>query len=119
MSFIYKQSTGDTWHLGAWLGISYSGRGEGKNNPDQQAVHDVGPIPQGEYGIGDPHDSPTLGRHVMVLIAKPSTETFGRHGFFWHGDNKTHDASHGCIVSSRLIRDYVSASGDRDLMVIA
>ncbi len=39
------------------IGAAYSGHGLGLNNPAMQNVPDVGPLPQGTYVIGDPHDN--------------------------------------------------------------
>ena len=113
--WIYEQATGrillDNGDSVAVIGVGYSGHDEGKNNPVMETVHGVGPIPCGLYSIGDPHDNPDVGKFAMELTPLPETNTFGRTGFFWHGDSEEHlgAASHGCIVSSPLIRHRVAA----------
>jgi hypothetical protein len=83
----------------------YAGIGSGKNNPDMQTVHNVGPLPQGVYGIGPlmihPPGDPL--RHLgpcMSLTPHPTNTMFGRSGFFIHLDNPAHPgmSSNGCIV---------------------
>jgi hypothetical protein len=119
----YLQSSGDLWHGDPEPVCSgYSGHDAGKNNPDMQDVHDVGPIPQGKYTItGPPFDSPGHGPFVMRLVPDPQNEMFGRSGFLMHGDSIEHPgaASEGCIIMPRAIRERVWNSGDRDLKVCA
>lgn len=118
----YIQSVGILSREGAFLAIGYSGSGEGKNNPALQNVHDLGPIPAGEWEIcGPPYDTKEHGPYVLRLEPKPGTETFGRVGFLMHGDSieAPGTASKGCIVQNRFVRTKVWLSGDRDLRVIA
>lgn len=126
MSWRYTQKTGlleytDDGQEWITIGTGYSGHGAGLNNPAMQAVHDVGPIPCGGWTIGDAENHPHLGPVAMPLTPKEGTETFGRSGFFDHGDNGKHDhsASCGCIVMNHDIRIQQSESGDRDLLVVA
>lgn len=121
MTWRYEQLTGNIFHDAELVGVGYSGFAEGKDNPELQHVIDKGPIPVGMYRIGPAYDSQTHGPHVMELHPLPQTETFGRSGFLWHGDSKEHPgaASHGCICSSRVIRDEVSSSGDDLLQVFS
>lgn len=84
----------------------YSGHGPGLNNPSQQGTKYYpgvpgsygGPIPVGTYGIGPP--TTTIGPVTIPLTPLPGTNTFGRNGFYIHGDNSAgnHSASEGCIV---------------------
>jgi hypothetical protein len=119
----YSQSTGElTNPSGIILGVGYSGQGEGLNNPAKQDVPDVGPIPQGQWSIGEFFDDlGGKGPVVAHLIPAEGTETFRRSGFLIHGDNKAvnHTASHGCIILTRTIRQIVRASEDRTLEVTA
>ncbi len=117
--WFYSQKTGTLTRNGMRFTGGYSGHDAGKNNPAMQSVHDVGPIPQGEYTIGELHDNPHLGPHVMAVAAKQGTNTFGRDGFYIHGDSVAHpgSASHGCIILGRQVRDLISASKDTDLTV--
>lgn len=116
----YSQSTGELCHDGLLIGTGYSGRDDGKNNPSKQDAEGIGPIPRGRYKIGHPTTThPHLGKApVMALTPLSSAQTFGRSGFFMHGDNKNHDASHGCIVMDHGARERVASSGDRDLIVM-
>jgi hypothetical protein len=92
-------------------GYGYSGFHEGKNNPDMEDVHDVGPIPRGDYAIGAPFDSPTHGPLAIPLTPLSRTQTFGRSGFLMHGDSIEHpgEASHGCIIMPHYVREHVAA----------
>lgn len=122
MPWIYQQSTGELTHNGTPAGKGYSGHGEGVNNPAMEAVPDEGPIPRGVWVIGHPFDSPRLGPFVMALTPMPATDTYGRGGFFMHGDSVEHPgqecASEGCIIMSRAVREQVNASGDPVLEVV-
>jgi len=117
----YKQSTGELSHDDQSIGFGYSGHGEGINNPDLQSESSVGPIPQGWWTIENAIDSVDHGPVAMHLTPKAGTETFGRGPFLIHGDSAEHpgQASLGCIIMAREIRNQVSASPDRDLTVIA
>jgi hypothetical protein len=59
----------------------------------------------------------THGPHVMKL-APDGHDARGRSGFLIHGDNLRHDASTGCIILSRDIREQISRSGDNVLEVV-
>lgn len=100
-------------------GIGYSGAGVGKNQPQLQNVHNVGPIPQGTYLIGKPFDSSTHGPYALPLVPTPDTELFGRSAFLIHGDNvhAPGTASQGCVIMSRDVREAIWQSGDHDLIV--
>lgn len=121
--FTYKISTGELTASNGVVSKGYSGAaGIGKNNPAEESVPDVGPIPEGEYTIqGPPFDTPTHGPFVLRLVPKPSNTMYGRSGFLMHGDSllKPGTASEGCIIMSFTIRQAVWASGDTDLLVIA
>jgi hypothetical protein len=100
---------------GELVGIGYSGFGNGKNNPDLQNVHDVGPICCGIYSQGEPHNTQTHGPFVIPLIPDQGNEMYGRSGFLMHGDSvhKPGTASLGCIIQSRDVREKFAASKDR------
>jgi hypothetical protein len=93
----YSQSSGALSRNGQLLATGYSGLGLDKDVPADQAVVGEGPIPEGLWTIGPAENHPQLGPHVMPLLPKPGTETFGRSGFFIHGDSLAHpgQASHG------------------------
>jgi hypothetical protein len=108
---------------GKVAGQGYSGHGAGIDDPQDQNVPDVGPIPAGNWTIGAPIDSPSHGPFAMPLTPLPGTNTFGRTYFFIHGDEVANPglklASLGCIVLPRLQRQAVWNSGDRQLVVIS
>jgi hypothetical protein len=117
----YAQKTGKLLQDGRLVGTGYSGFDNGKNNPAMQAVHDVGPIPQGEWTIvGPPMNTPSHGPFVLTLEPADGTNTFGRSGFLMHGDSIQSPgcASHGCIIMAHTVRDQVWNSGDTDLQVV-
>jgi hypothetical protein len=118
--WIYNQSNGTFSKNGHFVGHGYSGFGVGKNNPALQNLVGVGPIPEGSYEIGPPHDTTTHGPHVMALSPEEGTDTFGRGGFLIQGDSIEHPgtASHGCIVLADDLRVQVSSSSDTQLRVI-
>lgn len=119
----YEQKTGRLISPeGEEVATGYAGHGDGVNNPDMQNVPDVGPIPCGLWSIGAPMDSPKTGPFSMPLLPHEGTETFGRDGFFMHGDAVGHAgeriASEGCIVMPPGVREQVWESGDHVLRVV-
>ena len=116
----YEQRSGALGKDGQRVATGYSGFGDGKNNPDLENVHDVGPIPRGVYAIGPPHDTTAHGPHVMALTPLPDTNTFSREGFLIHGDSLQNPgtASHGCIILPPDVRKQISASGDTEIQVV-
>jgi hypothetical protein len=127
MTWRYEQSTGRLWHL---EGTGYSGYdpdptthgepGEGKNDPADEAVRSVGPIPNGHYQISPAFKHPTTGDVTMRLTPAAGTDTHGRSGLLIHGDSRSKpgQGSHGCIVLPRVLRERIAMSGDRDLVVV-
>jgi hypothetical protein len=122
MSWTYEQSTGRLLHDGAVVATGYAGRDEGLNNPTLEHVRDTGPLPAGRYRIGPPFRHPRLGAYSLPLAPLAGVRMHGRGGFYIHGDNRTpepHDASHGCIIVARAVRELIWASGDRFLEVVS
>jgi hypothetical protein len=115
--WIYAIASGALSRDGEICGRGYSGRGEGRDHPDKVTVPMVGPIPPGRYRIGPAYRHARLGPVTMNLDPLPGTDMFGRSLFRIHGDNAAHDASHGCIILSRALRDEIAASPDRLLDV--
>jgi hypothetical protein len=113
--------TGTLFHNGR-VGSGYSGNEIGLNNPLLQDVANVGPIPRGRWTIGEAVDHPRLGPVAMPLTPNIKTETFGRDGFWIHGDSVEfaglEEASHGCIILSRSIREAINSDLDKDLNVV-
>jgi hypothetical protein len=99
----------------------YAGQGDGLNNPDFEAVHDVGPLPEGKYKMTALINSPHTGPNTIILEPEDITKMYGRSGFRIHGDNQeaSFSASNGCIVmaggGNRLT---VWNSGDHELEVL-
>jgi hypothetical protein len=106
---------------GQVIATGYSGAGRGKNRTDYESVPDVGPIPRGQWSIVSltieetPH-----GPYVLHLAPCENTNTFGRSGFLIHGDSKTApgEASKGCIILPRNVRERIWQSENRSLTVV-
>ncbi|MDE2019744.1 MAG: DUF2778 domain-containing protein [Patescibacteria group bacterium] len=101
------------WELsdGKRIVHAYSGRrGPYQNNPFYCSAIMRGPIPLGEWTIGRAVEHTQLGPRAFPLVPCTGTETYGRSGFFIHGDSIEHpgDASDGCIVTC-----YPSGLADR------
>jgi len=108
------------------LGIGYSGKGDGLNDPHMEDVQgakgkdDAGPIPEGHYTIGPIFNNVgKTGPGSMRLMPSGKNEMFGRSGFLIHGDNSHHNfsASEGCIIFGKSVRDKISTSGIHNLEV--
>ena len=120
--WLYIQATGELVSAaGEVVSTGYSGAGAGKNNPSMQEVIDVGPIPQGLYGIEAPIDSPIHGPYALPLVPDARNDMFGRAGFLIHGDSIDHPgfASEGCIIQPLAAREQVWDSGDHQLQVVS
>ena len=121
-AWTYAQRTGELQQDRKHVATGYSGAGEGKNNPQMESVHNVGPIPCGNWTIvGPPVDTLEHGPYVLKLQPNAETETFGRDGFLMHGDSKASPgyASQGCVIMPRAVREQVWTSSDRGLEVVA
>jgi hypothetical protein len=55
----------------------------------------------------------------VILLEPVGHNALGRSLFRIHGDNAQNDASHGCVILPRNIRELIWNSGDRALTVIA
>ena len=91
------------------------------NNPDDQYVPSVGPIPVGMYHIGEAFVHHHCGPISMRLTPVSGTDDRGRDGFLMHGDtaSRDHTASDGCIIMDHDIRVTVSTGADRALRVVS
>ncbi len=117
---IYSQSTGHWWDdRGELLSTGYSGFDHGKNEPKQQAIRNLGPIPRGLWVIGQPYDSNSVGKFALPLTPS-GHNAFGRTSFLIHGDSikAPGTASHGCIILALGIRELIHTQNDRILKVI-
>lgn len=122
MTWRYSQSTGQLLDpSGAIIATGYSGHGGGVNDPDDQDIPNVGPIPRGSYAIGRAFTHPSCGAVAMRLVPDADTDMHGRAGFLIHGDSAAmnHTASHGCIILPRATRLTIDASDVRALVVVA
>lgn len=121
----YVQRTGNLYRNGALMAQGYSGYLEGRNNPTIEAVANVGPIPVDTYRIGRAfthRDAGPVTLRLTPLDGKAGGAGVNRAGFLIHGDNRTGDASRGCIILPRVMRtriDMAVAAGDDQLEVIA
>lgn len=121
----WDQSAGKLFRDGALVSTGYSGKGRGKNNPALQGMQGVGPIPRGKWKIVERYDSQRVGPYALKLFAVDGTldDTHagtGRGAFRIHGDSvaRPGDASNGCVILPRAIREKIWTSGDRDLKVV-
>lgn len=120
--WIYQQATGKILDpAGLLLGYGYSGRGIHKNNPESQSFANLGPIPEGYYNIGEPHDTVTHGPFVLPLTPDPQNKMFGRSAFLIHGDSVVlpGTASEGCIILNRHLREDIAKSPIKLLTVVS
>jgi hypothetical protein len=103
------------------LATGYSGISNHKNNPLSQHLAGLGPIPIGQYSIGEAGHSERSGPLTMHLVPQPGTNDYGRSAFEIHGDSKDHPgaASHGCIILPPKVRAQVADSRDRLLCVVS
>ena len=119
MTLIYEQATGNLYSEdGVIAATGYAGGNcgknpEGKNNPSMQADQCIGPLPQGVYSLGTPVEGTHLGAYAVPLIPDPSNNMLGRGRFYLHGDTTpSGNASEGCIIMPRAVREEVVKSGD-------
>jgi len=119
MPWEYSQSSGILKHNGMKVATGYAGKGKGKNNPAMEALPFIGPIPKGEYNIGRPRNTPNRGPFVLDLKASKHN-ALGRTEFLVHGDSIKNpgEASEGCIIMPRVIREKIFHSGDKLLRVV-
>lgn len=122
--WIYEQVSGNISNPSAvlvWTG--YAGGNEGKNpeginNPAMQYIPDIGPLPVGLYSFGTPVLQSHLGPFAIPLIPDPNNDMHGRSGFYCHGDTTpSGNASCGCIIMPRAIRNAMWANADHQLRV--
>jgi len=121
----YKQSTGELVNpIGVKVATGYAGGNcganpEGKNNCAMQSVRKVGPIPRGTYKFLTPVLESHLGPFAIPLLPDPGNIMLGRSGFFMHGDTTpSGNASEGCIIMPKAIRQACWASEDHKLEVV-
>lgn len=118
MPWTYRQSTGELLFDGHRVSVGYAGRGEHRNRPSSQHVMGWGPIPRGMYAVGAPINHARMGPFCLPLAPNLDNYMEGRSAFYIHGDDRLHDASHGCIVLDRSSRSAIWSSGDLELHVV-
>lgn len=118
--YTFSQSSGIHRHNGILFGSGWAGQGKGRNNPDMQNVHGIGPLPRGKYKIGKAYHHPHLGPLTMDLTPDPSNEMFDRSDFRIHGAAFVHPelSSEGCIILPHPVRQGIDTGIDKDLEVI-
>lgn len=72
-----------------------------------QNVPSTGPLPQGDYTIRAPRNSANTGPAVRDLVPNPNNQMHGRADFQIHGNNAANDASRGCVILPRNVRDAI------------
>jgi len=103
--------------------ICYSGAPNAVNDPSQQDVPFVGPIPIGDYLIGTGVGNRGTGPQSLPLTLAPNNTLFPStrdpNSFLVHGDNSqgNQSASQGCVICSRGTRDTINAAGGGSLNV--
>lgn len=120
MPWMWSQGQGELRRPdGSLAARGYSGKGQWKNVPSAECLHDKGPIPKGLYFIGTAINTVTHGPFVLPLTPSPANTMWGRAGFLIHGDSIVDpgNASEGCIILPRAIREAIAISGDTDLAV--
>ena len=114
----WDQSEGALYRAGRLVARGYSGRkGPHRNNPASEGERAKGPIPRGRYSIGAPRTSAKTGPFVMDLTPI-GHDALGRSAFQIHGDNRAGDASSGCIILPRAVRETIAASGLKEIEVV-
>jgi hypothetical protein len=117
--WIYSQSNGYLYDAAMNLvAVGYAGAGEGRNNPGMHHVKNTGPLPAGLYRIEKPITHAKLGPVALPLTPDAGNVMHGRSAFYIHGDNKTNDASEGCIILQRMTRELLAKAKDRWLVVV-
>jgi hypothetical protein len=119
--WVWEQKTGRMLKNGAIvLATGYSGAAEGKNNPTEENVQNLGPIPEGFYDIEAPEDSPKHGPYALRLLPDAGNAMYGRSEFLIHGDSieRPGAASEGCIIMPHFARQMIWNGGDHRLQVV-
>lgn len=111
--FVYHQSSGELFHLEALIGRGYSGQPPHTNVTADEAMHNLGPIPRGDYLIDAAANDSTMGPLTIRLVPFFDTAMFGRDGLYVHGERKAGPpgfASHGCPIFGRDVREILAAN---------
>jgi hypothetical protein len=91
-------------------GSCYSGTGAGRDNPAMNGVPSQGPTPRGWWDIANGQTT-RLGSPSFRLAPDPGNSVYQTlrqpNSFLIHADNARHDASEGCTICERRIRDVI------------
>lgn len=117
----YNQVNGVLAHDGQQVAIGYSGHPPHVNDAGAEDIKGVGPIPRGYWTFGEAVQHPALG-WAIPLVANIGTETFGRSGFWCHGDEIEQPgqglASDGCMIMNLTTRVLINSDLDKELNVV-
>jgi hypothetical protein len=123
--WLFEQCTGKLRDpTGAIIAAGYAGGNcgknpEGVNNPAMQAIKSVGPLPAGIYTMEEVLEQSHLGPFAIRLVPDAANVMCGRSGFFIHGDTTpSGNASEGCIIMPRAVREAMWASADHRIAVL-
>lgn len=113
--------TPDGTHAGTGYAGGNCGRNpEGINNHEKQHVRNIGPIPVGIYTKGQVVLKSHLGPFAIPLKPDKDNDMGGRGHFYMHGDtNPSGNASQGCIIQWRAVREDFYNSKEKRLKVVA
>lgn len=122
LDLVYEQYSGgiylaDYQDARALMATGYSGKGTARNCPDREAEKGVGPIPRGMWRLSPPIHHPKLGP-CAIRLSPIGHAAHGRSGFFIHGDSADGDASSGCIIAPRGVRQAIVSLGCATLLVV-
>ena len=93
---------------------------QGRNNPQFQDLHGIGPLPQGLYRVSNWGTYPKVGSYAAPLTWIGGPNNFGRSGFFIHGPGEDYNnSSEGCIVIPHDDRMKVIALNPTTITVTA
>ena len=119
--WVFNQANGVLAHNGVQIGTGYSGHPPYVNDPSAEAIRGEGPIPRGFWTFGEAIQHPVLG-WALPISPNIGTETFGRDGFYCHGDEISHPgqelASDGCMIMGLAIRQEINSDQDKELQVV-
>jgi hypothetical protein len=125
MTWTYVQTTGrlyraDSSHAGTGYAGGNCGKNpEGINNHAMEGVSKVGPLPCGFYTFDEPIIQSHLGPFAIPLVPDDGNKMQGRGHFYVHGDTTpSGNASQGCIILPRAVRNEMWNSTDHRLQVV-
>lgn len=127
MAWLWDQSEGKLYSdtKKNLVSSGYSGAGRGKNNPSLQNLQGIGPIPRGKWKMIRVYNSNSVGPFTIELMALDEKlndihEASRRSAFRIHGDSikNAGNASRGCIILPRAVRERMWKSKDKIIEVI-